>query len=78
MPILLHLIHPFVFRVVLDTLHHVQAFRVFLGSLPAGSETSQIAQALLIDAVDCSGVDFASLASLLEEHFKSRQLLDSS
>jgi len=76
MPILLHLVHPFVFRIVLDTLHHVKAFRMFLGSLPAGSEISQIAQALLIDVVDCSGVDFASLTSLLEETFESRQPLN--
>lgn len=78
MPILLHLVHPFVFRIVLDTLHHVKAFRMFLGSLPAGSEISQIAQALLIDAVDRSGVDFASLTSLLEETFESRQPLNRS
>jgi hypothetical protein len=78
MPVLLHLVHPFVFRIVLDTLHHVKAFRMFLGSLPAGSENSQIAQALLIDAVDCSGVDLASLTSLLEETFESRQPLDRS
>ena len=77
-PILLHLAHPFVFRIVLDTLRYVNTFRTFLGSLPAGSENSRIAKALLVDAVECSGVDFAGLISLLEETLESRQSLDRS
>jgi len=77
-PILLHLVHPFVFRIVLDMLRHLKAFRTFLGSLPAGSESSQIAQALLVDAVDCSGVYFTGLISLFEETLESRQPLDRS
>ncbi|KAF8910993.1 hypothetical protein CPB84DRAFT_1701767 [Gymnopilus junonius] len=68
-PILLTLCHPFSFHSLFVALKHVKDFRSFLGSLPAGSENSQVAQSLLVDAVDCSGIDLGSLISLLEEHY---------
>lgn len=69
LPILLTLCHPFSFYNLFVALKHVKDFRSFLGSLPAGSENSQAAQNVLVDAVDCSGIDLRSLISLLEEHY---------
>ncbi|KDR81679.1 hypothetical protein GALMADRAFT_239795 [Galerina marginata CBS 339.88] len=76
MPILLHLCHPFSLQNVFSALRHVKAFRFFLGSLPAGSEHSQIAQTMLVDAVDSSGVDLGNLISLLEEYLEPLRNMD--
>jgi len=72
-PILLHLAHPFTLRYFIDGLKHVKSFRAFLGSLPAGGENSQIAKEVLVDLVDCSGVDLTSLITALEEVYERVQ-----
>ncbi|KAF9484725.1 hypothetical protein BDN70DRAFT_872266 [Pholiota conissans] len=72
-PILLHLAHPFALQNFISALRHVQTFRTFLGSLPAGGKHAKMAQAVLIDAVDCSGVDFGGLISLLDENLATAQ-----
>jgi hypothetical protein len=65
-PILLHLAHPFTLQNIITALKHVKAFRAFLGPLPAGGENSQIAKEVLVDLVDCSGVDLTGLITALE------------
>ena len=72
-PILLHLAHPFTLRYFIDGLKHVKSFRAFLGSLPAGGENSQIAKEVLVDLVDCSGVDLTGLITALEEVYERVQ-----
>lgn len=47
----------------------MKEFRTFVGSLPAGGENAQVAQSVLIDAVDRSGIELGSLISLLEDHY---------
>lgn len=75
-PILLHLAHPFALQNFITALKHVKAFRAFLGSLPAGGENSQIAKGILVDLVDCSGVDLTGLITALEEVLERVQNLD--
>lgn len=75
-PILLHLAHPFTLQNFISALKHVKEFRAFLGSLPAGGENSQIAKEVLVDLVDCSGVDLTGLISALEEVLERVQRLD--
>ncbi|CAA7271639.1 unnamed protein product [Cyclocybe aegerita] len=75
-PILLHLAHPFALQNLLIALRHVKAFRTYLGSLPAGGENPKMAQTILIDTVDSSGVDFAELITALEEALPAIHALD--
>ena len=75
-PILLHLAHPFTLENFITALKHVKEFRTFLGSLPAGGENSQIAKEVLVDLVDCSGVDLTGLILALEEVLERVQNLD--
>ena len=75
-PILLHLAHPYTLQNFITALKHVKEFRAFLGSLPAGGENSQIAKEVLVDLVDCSGVDLTGLISTLEEVLGRVQSLD--
>ena len=75
-PILLHLAHPFTLQNFITALKHVKEFRGFLGSLPAGGENSQIAKEVLVDLVDCSGIDLTGLISALEEVLERVQSLD--
>ncbi|KAJ3517171.1 hypothetical protein NLJ89_g668 [Agrocybe chaxingu] len=75
-PILLHLAHPFALQNLLVALKHVKAFRTYLGSLPAGGENPKMAQTILIDAVDSSGVDFAELITALEEAVTATHAMD--
>lgn len=75
-PILLHLCHPFALQNFLAALNHVKAFRAFLAAMPAGSNNTQITQAVLVDTVDYSGVDFGSLISLLQASMEPVQKLE--
>lgn len=75
-PILLHLALPYTLQNFITALKHVKEFRTFLGSLPAGGENSQIAKEVLVDLVDCSGVDLTGLISALEEVLERIQSLD--
>jgi len=75
-PTLLHLAHPLTLQTFITALKHVKAFRFFLGSLPAGGENSQIAKEVLVDLVDCSGVDLTGLITALEGVLQRVQNLD--
>ncbi|KAH9484366.1 hypothetical protein JR316_0003847 [Psilocybe cubensis] len=77
-PILLNLCHPFALRNFISSLNHVKSFREFLAALPAGSGNAQIAQSVLVDSVDYSGVEFGRLVPLLQESLESAQKLDAS
>lgn len=75
-PILLHLSHPFALQNLIKALDHVKALRAYIGSLPAGGEQAKVAQVVLVDAVDCSGVNFGELLGLLGNNFDSAQKLE--
>jgi hypothetical protein len=48
-------------------LNHVKLLRNHLGSLLVGGENAQIARDVLIDLVDCSGVDMNALEPLFAD-----------
>lgn len=52
-------------------------FRAFLGSMSASAENAQIAKDVLVDLVDCSGIDLAKLDSLLIHACQEVKSLDS-
>ncbi|KAJ7581322.1 hypothetical protein C8J56DRAFT_262447 [Mycena floridula] len=64
-PVLLHLCHPEALRNLKFAVGHVHHFRNHLKSLMAGGENAQIARDVLVDTVDCSGVDLGVLETLL-------------
>ncbi len=64
---LLHLSHPFPIKNLQTAVGHVKRFREHLGSLSPKAKNSQIAREVLLDAVDCSGVDIYALPKLLNE-----------
>ena len=66
-PTLLALVHPYAFKNVCEAVHYVAKLREYVGSLPAGGEKEGTAKKVLVDFVDCSGVDFAALDALLAE-----------
>ncbi|KAK0210934.1 hypothetical protein DFS33DRAFT_1296412 [Desarmillaria ectypa] len=66
-PCLLHLVHPRALVNLRQALSNVRNFRNSLGSLTTRGENSQIAKDVLIDLVDCSGVDLNALDPLLDE-----------
>lgn len=76
-PILLNLAHPYATRNLFTILQHLKRFRTYLGSLSAGGENSRIARDVLVDLVDCSGVDFEALYPVLEEIVQKSKIHDS-
>lgn len=66
-PTLLALVHPYAFKNVCKAVHYVAKLREYVGSLPAGGEKEGTAKKVLVDLVDCSGVDFAALDTLLAD-----------
>ncbi|KAJ7940556.1 hypothetical protein B0H13DRAFT_1938690 [Mycena leptocephala] len=65
--VLLHLAHPYALRSLHAALSNVTRFKNTVGSLSASEENSQIAKSVLVDLIDCSGVDFNALEPLLSE-----------
>lgn len=66
-PCLLHIVHPRALVNLKQALSNVRDFRSTLGSLTTRGENSQIAKDVLVDLVDCSGVDLNALNPLLDE-----------
>ncbi|KAK0463953.1 uncharacterized protein EV420DRAFT_1264492 [Desarmillaria tabescens] len=66
-PCLLHIVHPRALVNLKQALSNVRSFRSSLGSITARGENSQIAKDVLVDLVDCSGVDLNALDPLLDE-----------
>lgn len=65
-PVFLHLVHPYALKNFKTAIGNVHRFRNYLRSLTAGGENAQIARDVLLDLVDCCGVDLEALGSLLE------------
>ncbi|KAJ7685260.1 hypothetical protein DFH06DRAFT_970910 [Mycena polygramma] len=65
--ILLHLAHPYALRSLHTALTNVTRFKDKIGSLSASEENSQIAKNIIVDLIDCSGVDLIALEVLLSE-----------
>jgi hypothetical protein len=65
-PILLHLAHPQALNGIRVAVSHVHRFWNYLKSLSPAGESATIAKDMLIDLVDCSGVDLTCLDPLLD------------
>jgi len=74
-PTLLHLGHPYALANLRSVLTHVMNFRQLLGGLSVRGENAQIARNVLVDLVDCSGLNLSSLNSLLAECLRDAQSL---
>jgi len=66
-PIWLHLIHPLTLSNMCATLAHVIGFYNHVVNLTAKAEDAQIARDVLVDAVQCSGIDLKLLHFLFSE-----------
>ncbi|KAJ7095311.1 hypothetical protein B0H15DRAFT_967571, partial [Mycena belliarum] len=64
---LLHLAHPYALSNIQAAVSNVIRFKNKIGSLSASEENSQIAKNVLVDLIDCSGVDLSALEPLLSE-----------
>lgn len=68
-PSLLPLAHPYALENVCKAVNHVAKLRAYIGTLPAGGEKEGTAKSVLLDLVDCSGIDFAALDALLADYY---------
>ncbi|KAJ7111538.1 hypothetical protein C8R43DRAFT_1159517 [Mycena crocata] len=74
--ILLHLSHPYALRSLHAALCNVTRFKNKIGSLSASEENSQIAKSVLVDLIDCSGVNLNVLEPFLAELLVEAQKFD--
>ncbi|KAF8212153.1 hypothetical protein K438DRAFT_1806059 [Mycena galopus ATCC 62051] len=65
--VLLHLAHPYALRNLHAAVSSVARFKNNIGSLSASEENSHIAKNVLVDLIDCSGVDFKGLEPVLAD-----------
>ncbi|KAF5330923.1 hypothetical protein D9619_005436 [Psilocybe cf. subviscida] len=70
-PIFLHLTHPYALQNLCVALKHVHRFKLFIKSLPAGEVNTRLAQTILVDSLDQSGIDFEGLIALLESSLEA-------
>ena len=54
----------------------MKAIGAYIGSLPAGGESPRLAQLILLDALDCCGIDFGGLIAILEESLQAVKAFD--
>lgn len=66
-PTFLHLSHPSALYNLQEGVSHVRRFRDHLGGLSAKGENAQIAKDVLMDVVDCCGVDLKALVGFLDD-----------
>ncbi|KAL0581552.1 pseudouridine synthase pus4 [Marasmius crinis-equi] len=70
-PSLLHLVHPQALQTLIEAITNTKRVRQYLGSLTAKAENSQIARDVLIDQVDCSGINLSELLPILGEVYEA-------
>lgn len=75
-PTLLHLVQPYALVNLHSVLGHIKQFRAYLGTLTASEVNAQIARDILIDLVDCSGINLDLLQPLLLELIEDAKILD--
>jgi hypothetical protein len=73
---LLHLVQPYALSNLRSVLQHVKKFRDYLGGKNPTTENSQMVKDVLLDVVDCSGIDLGALYTALEEFLNNPPLLD--
>lgn len=74
-PTLLHLVHPFALQNLTTALKHVRRYHQYLKSASARVEKSQIAKDLLVDTIECSGLNLEGLEVILDTSIPSVEAL---
>ncbi|KAJ7632699.1 hypothetical protein FB45DRAFT_866294 [Roridomyces roridus] len=64
---MLVLAHPYALGNLCTALNNVTRFKNKIGSLSASTENAQLAKSVLVDLIECSGVDFNALEPLLAD-----------
>lgn len=72
-PVFLHLVHPKALQNLRVALGHVKQFRNYLVGLTPRTENAQLSREVLLDLVECSGIDIPGLDAILEKLSKSIQ-----
>jgi hypothetical protein len=75
LPALLHLVHPYALTNLHLAIKHVVLFYSYLRTLSAKQENAQIAKDVLVDLVECSGIDLSTLESLLGQSVQDAQAI---
>ena len=73
--ILLHLIHPLGCGTLRNTLPYIRSFRTFLSSRHLTNEVLQMADDVLIDMIERSGIDLIKLEPLIAQQYEDIQNL---
>jgi hypothetical protein len=60
-PQLLHILHPYALDNLIGALSHLNTFRAYLDTLQASAVKAGIAKDVIVDVIDCSGIDFKEL-----------------
>lgn len=68
-----HLVHPYSLWRIRMILGYVKRFRDHIASLTPTGENAQIAKEVLLDVVDCSGIELDRLDTVLGEVYQSIQ-----
>ena len=71
--IMLHLVHPVGCATLRNILPHIRLFRTFLSSRPPSSEVLQMADDVLIDMIERSGIDLSKLEPLITQQMEDIQ-----
>ncbi|KAH9935022.1 uncharacterized protein B0H18DRAFT_1207647 [Fomitopsis serialis] len=69
--IFVHLVHPYSLERIRIILGYIKRFRDHVASLTAKGENAQIARDVLLDVVDCSGIDLERLSIVFTEVYQS-------
>lgn len=69
----MHLVHPVGCATLRNILPHIRSFRAFLSSRHLTSEALQMANDVLIDMIERSGIDLGKLEPLIAQQFENIQ-----
>ncbi|KAF9075212.1 hypothetical protein BDP27DRAFT_1315692, partial [Rhodocollybia butyracea] len=72
-PVFLHLVHPTALQNLRTSLGHIKQFQAYLAKLTPRTENAQLSRDILLDLVECSGIDIQGLDAILEKLSKSVQ-----
>lgn len=69
----MHLVHPLGCGTLRNILPHIRSFRAFLSSRHLTNEVLQMADDVLIDMIERSGIDLGKLEPLIAQQFENIQ-----
>ncbi|KAF5377046.1 hypothetical protein D9757_007706 [Collybiopsis confluens] len=75
-PLFLHLVHPRALQNLQTALTHVKQLGSYLASMTPRTENAQLSREVLLNLVECSGIDLEGLDSILDKLAKSVRAFD--